>query len=100
MTVHLCPPEGSGEMPCCGRSPFEVPRTDRITEDVYLVTCGVTLAEAENKIDYLVWALETMKLLVHRCACEVDIDGNILGIVCGDGVVELTETERSIVNAR
>ena len=40
MTTHHCPPEGSGVMPCCGRTPFEVSRTDRMAEDPALVTCG------------------------------------------------------------
>jgi hypothetical protein len=38
--VHQCPPPDSGTMPCCGRTPFEVKRTDRITMDEHLVTCG------------------------------------------------------------
>lgn len=38
-TVHRCPPTGSGLMPCCGRTPFEVPLTDKMTEDARLVTC-------------------------------------------------------------
>ena len=37
--IHACPPEGSGIMPCCGRTPFEKMR-DRITNDHRLVTCG------------------------------------------------------------
>ena len=40
MTVHACPPDGLGLMPCCGRTPFEVPRTDRLTLDPALVTCS------------------------------------------------------------
>ncbi len=37
--VHQCPPEGEGLMPCCGRTPFEVPSYHRmtVTEEV---TCG------------------------------------------------------------
>lgn len=38
--VHARPPEGSGVTPCCGESPFDLPRTDRITEDPEQVTCG------------------------------------------------------------
>jgi hypothetical protein len=38
--VHACPPEGSGVMPCCGCTPFEVPTYHRITIDSTLVTCG------------------------------------------------------------
>lgn len=37
--THECPPEGRGTMPCCGLTPFEVPRTDRMTLDESLVTC-------------------------------------------------------------
>ncbi|MDX2954571.1 hypothetical protein [Streptomyces caniscabiei] len=38
-TVHACPPDGSGLTPCCGRTPFELPRTDRMTRDPAAVTC-------------------------------------------------------------
>lgn len=42
MIVHQCPPRGSGIMPCCDRTPFEVdPFTDAMASDVSLVTCGV-----------------------------------------------------------
>jgi hypothetical protein len=37
--THACPPQGGGVMPCCGKTPFEVPRTDRITLDPELITC-------------------------------------------------------------
>lgn len=40
-TVHLCPPDGSGVTPCCGRTPFEIPLTDRVTVDELAVTCLV-----------------------------------------------------------
>ncbi|KQY58337.1 hypothetical protein ASD11_01330 [Aeromicrobium sp. Root495] len=39
--VHLGPPVGSGVMPCCGRTPLEVPRTDRMTYESEFVTCSV-----------------------------------------------------------
>jgi hypothetical protein len=38
--THRCPPGDSGIMPCCGRTPFEVPRSDRLTSDTSLTTCG------------------------------------------------------------
>lgn len=38
--VHACPPEGSGLTPCCGRTPFELPRDERLTQYGPLVTCG------------------------------------------------------------
>lgn len=37
-TTHQCPPGGSDVMPCCGRTPFEAPPTDRVTCSG-LVTC-------------------------------------------------------------
>jgi hypothetical protein len=37
--VHACPPKGSGIMPCCGRTPFEVPSTDQMTLEPASVTC-------------------------------------------------------------
>lgn len=38
--VHACPPDGSGLTPCCGRTPFELPRTDRMSTDPAAVTCA------------------------------------------------------------
>ena len=41
--THQCPVPfadgGDGLMPCCGLTPFEAPRTDRITLDPSQVTC-------------------------------------------------------------
>ncbi len=38
--THACPADGSQVTPCCGRTPFDLPRTDRLTLDPRLVTCG------------------------------------------------------------
>jgi hypothetical protein len=38
--THQCPPGDGGLMPCCGLTPFEVPRYHRMTEDPALVTCA------------------------------------------------------------
>lgn len=38
--VHACPPLGSGVMPCCGLSPFEVNPLERMTIEG-IVTCPV-----------------------------------------------------------
>lgn len=45
--VHACPPEGSGLTPCCGRTPFELPYSDRMTL-TGLVTC-VGAIQGDNK---------------------------------------------------
>jgi len=37
--VHRCPPGDSALTPCCGKSPFELPRTDRLTVHDEQVTC-------------------------------------------------------------
>ena len=38
--VHQAPADGGGGlMPCCGKTPFDVPGTDRMTADPALVTC-------------------------------------------------------------
>ncbi|MFI2349728.1 hypothetical protein ACH492_22275 [Streptomyces sp. NPDC019443] len=39
-TIHACPPNGSGVMPCCRKTPFEAPPTDRMSDDPAAVTCG------------------------------------------------------------
>ncbi|WP_121711616.1 hypothetical protein [Streptomyces sp. E5N91] len=39
-TVHGCPPDGSGLTPCCGRTPFELPRTDRISSEAPITGTG------------------------------------------------------------
>ncbi len=38
--VHRCPPLGEDLTPCCGRSPMALARTDLLTLDDRLVTCG------------------------------------------------------------
>jgi hypothetical protein len=43
--VHTTPPKGSGIMPCCGRTPFEVPRTDRMNSNPAYATCGLIKGE-------------------------------------------------------
>jgi hypothetical protein len=43
--THRCPPEGSGIMPCCGRTPFQA-MDDRMTLDDALVTCGRSKVQA------------------------------------------------------
>jgi hypothetical protein len=37
--VHACPPHGSGLTSCCGRTPFELLRTDRMSANPASVTC-------------------------------------------------------------
>lgn len=37
--THGCPYLGGHVTPCCGRTPFELPVTDRMTVDPRLVTC-------------------------------------------------------------
>src|SRR5690606_22100491 len=46
-TVHGCPPVGSGLTPCCGRTPFELPRADRISSEAP-ITCTGSAAGARQ----------------------------------------------------
>lgn len=57
MVIHSCPQSGSSIMPCCGRTPYEVPRTDRLTIDGR-VTCksrkkSETQFDAARREEYL-----------------------------------------------
>ena len=40
--THHCPPGQQSLTPCCGKTPFELPHTDRMTLDPAMVTCGRT----------------------------------------------------------
>jgi hypothetical protein len=40
IVTHLVPQDDSGEMACCGVPAWEVPRSDRITANKDLVSCG------------------------------------------------------------
>jgi hypothetical protein len=46
--VHACPPSDDGLTPCCGKTPFEFPATDRMTLDMALVTCQRRRNSAET----------------------------------------------------
>lgn len=47
--THRCPPEGLGAMPCCGRTPFEVPGWHRMAVDDSYVTCeGIPASESND----------------------------------------------------
>ncbi len=37
--THMCPVTSGDAMPCCGLTPYEVPRWHRLTLDKELVTC-------------------------------------------------------------
>lgn len=46
--IHACPPGGSGLMPCCGRTPFEVGPLARISENPDAVTCAGPGADCDH----------------------------------------------------
>jgi hypothetical protein len=46
--VHLAPPDNQALMPCCGRTPFELSNTDRLTLDPELVTCRAAVPGEEG----------------------------------------------------
>ncbi|MCU1592451.1 MAG: hypothetical protein JWP11_3707 [Frankiales bacterium] len=58
--THGCPPDGSGLTPCCGRTPFELPQTDRMTDDAALVTCrGRSEAHVRERVGLGVYVCAT-----------------------------------------
>lgn len=48
-TVHACPPDGSGLTPCCGRTPFELPRTDRISSEAPITCPGAVVSQPDKE---------------------------------------------------
>lgn len=40
--THECPPQGGQLLPCCKRTPYEIPLYHRLTLDRELVTCPGT----------------------------------------------------------
>ena len=57
-TIH-CLPLDSAIMPCCGKTPFDV-TGDRITNDIYRVTCR------EKYIDTLESRLDAVRELPYK----------------------------------
>jgi hypothetical protein len=47
--IHRCPLPGTGETPCCGHSPFDLPGGDRMTTDATLVTCKPSPTKGESR---------------------------------------------------
>ncbi|MCZ4602953.1 hypothetical protein O3S80_04030 [Streptomyces sp. Lzd4kr] len=47
--VHACPPDGSGLTPCCGRTPFELPLSDRISSEVPVTCPGPAVVQADGE---------------------------------------------------
>jgi hypothetical protein len=52
--VHHCPEDGHGNTPCCARTPFELPRDDRMSNDPALVTCRPTTFTLMDNADMAV----------------------------------------------
>ncbi|MDX2846434.1 hypothetical protein PV377_47335 [Streptomyces ipomoeae] len=61
--VHACPVDGTGITGCCGRVPFELPRTDRMTRDPDAVTCTGPVVPAQPGND-----TKTQPIPDGRCA--------------------------------
>jgi hypothetical protein len=53
--THACPPPGVYLTPCCQATPFELPRTDRITTDPALVTCAGTYKTGHQGLPSADW---------------------------------------------
>lgn len=61
--IHACPQGGDALMPCCEKTPFEVPRDHRMTLDPALVTCKPEYEPDEQDVD---WARDAMDRLEGR----------------------------------
>jgi hypothetical protein len=67
--VHATPRKGSSLTPCCGRSPFNLPRTDRISIDPFEATCGEPDAPAPASLrDQIAAALYEWSCQPYRWA--------------------------------
>ncbi|MER5875414.1 hypothetical protein ABT119_05735 [Streptomyces sp. NPDC001910] len=55
-TIHACPTSGQAVTSCCGRTPFELPRMDRMSTDASLVNCRT---EAEEQFPVGEYRLST-----------------------------------------
>ncbi len=49
MTVHATPAHGEAVTPCCGASPFELPRTDQLTLNPAAITCTTNHTNGSTK---------------------------------------------------
>lgn len=98
-TVHAYPPPGSGLTPCCGRTPFELPRTDRITSEEPVTCTAPAATEATGRPTRYVHVVigGTNEFTANRSAlCIADL----LRAEFGDGIAleittdasEMTET--------
>jgi hypothetical protein len=75
--VHACPPDGSGVTPCCNLTPFELPRTQRMTTDATEVTCqGQTDTGCGSTVEDAYGAV--------RCARPYGHEAHRRGYLCWD----------------
>lgn len=58
MKTHRTPRKGQSLTPCCGQNPFDLPRTDRMTNDDQDVTCMSFAVQKEWDIEVGGEALE------------------------------------------
>lgn len=51
-TTHATPARGATTTACCGHTPFELPQTDRMSNDPERVTCGapLTLSDLQQQV--------------------------------------------------
>lgn len=49
--THRCPIGDDGWTPCCDRTPFELPLTDRMTVHTALVTCKGRAAQRQREAE-------------------------------------------------
>jgi hypothetical protein len=105
-TVHAGPEDGSAVTPCCGRSPFELPRGDRMTYEPALVTCTTEPATGEVLVEINA-STDDFLTQLRKTSREIDAGfsfgkGFLAGIVKGhaDAVAECLVSDRERMEAQ
>jgi len=81
--VHGCPPDGSGLTPCCGRTPFELPRTDRISSEAPVTCPGPEQpAAGAQQPKEAVWC-SAVALRVHHSGHDWEPQPGMDSVHCG-----------------
>lgn len=94
-TTHRCPEGSEAAMPCCGRTPFEVPWTDRLTEDPESVTCGISASTAANAGEELIMSEDALRDRITMLEAERDTLIRIVALLVEDagGSVEIPQRQ-------
>jgi len=88
--VHRCPPGDAALMPCCGRTPFEVPG-DRMTTSLALVTCGAVSDHDAERLNRIAGARTYLVAVEALGGPRVVVPRELLRQVLDDGEALIRE---------